>query len=284
MTDQTKRLIVGLLSIAGAVSTGYLLFHERPDAFSIRSEGLKEKRRFLVALPPSYQTHPQTRYPILFLLDGGDRRQFSGDIPLYSRSQAVLKRLFAQGYPELILIGIDNVNRERDMIPIKRPDLAVQSGGSDLFLKFIGQELVPRIESAYRGNGTRILYGESYGGLFVLYVLGTRPDLFDHYLAISPAIGAAPHLIREKVLVLAGANSKRPLSLVMIYGEKDAPMVTDHVDDLYRRMVPVTPPDVRLVSRCLAGEGHNPHASLERGLKLIEDLLRPSGSHGSTSH
>jgi len=41
---------------------------------------------------------------------------------------------------------------------------------------------VPYINQAYRINDTRLLVGESFGGLFAAYVLMFKPSLFTDYL------------------------------------------------------------------------------------------------------
>ncbi len=61
-------------------------------------------------------------------------------------------------------------------------------GGADNFVRFLSDELMPWVESRYRTRPYSILVGHSYGGLFAVHTLLTRPDLFDAYLAISPSL------------------------------------------------------------------------------------------------
>lgn len=63
--------------------------------------------------------------------------------------------------------------------------------GADDFIVFIEEVLRPFIQESVFPNVdfTRdALYGHSFGGLFVIYALLTRPDLYDTYLTASPAI------------------------------------------------------------------------------------------------
>ncbi|QDT33114.1 Ferri-bacillibactin esterase BesA [Thalassoglobus polymorphus] len=64
-----------------------------------------------------------------------------------------------------------------------------KSGGADEFLDFIQGELKPHIESRVRIDRSRqAIYGHSFGGLFVLHTLFSRPDAFQNYIAASPSV------------------------------------------------------------------------------------------------
>jgi predicted alpha/beta superfamily hydrolase len=64
-----------------------------------------------------------------------------------------------------------------------------KTGGAAKFLECIEKEVFPFMESNYRISAAeRGLGGYSYGGLFSLYVLFKRPELFSHYFAGSPSI------------------------------------------------------------------------------------------------
>jgi predicted alpha/beta superfamily hydrolase len=98
--------------------------------------------------------------------------------------------------PPLIVVGIANTDRTRDLTPthadMKNPDGTVTafptSGGADRFLDFIQTELIPEIEKRYRTAPYRIFAGHSFGGLFAIHALITRPDLFNAYIAVSPSL------------------------------------------------------------------------------------------------
>lgn len=62
---------------------------------------------------------------------------------------------------------------------------------ADNFIEFVDNALRPWVrQTAFpKARFDRdALYGHSFGGLFVLYALVTRPDLFDTYLCASPAL------------------------------------------------------------------------------------------------
>lgn len=60
--------------------------------------------------------------------------------------------------------------------------------GSDDFIAFIEGALRPFLRSEFPNVafGREAIYGHSFGGLFVIYALLRRPDLFDTFLAASP--------------------------------------------------------------------------------------------------
>lgn len=93
---------------------------------------------------------------------------------------------------EMIVVGIINTDRTRDLTPTKATGtIAAQfatAGGADNFLKFIETELIPEIEKSYRVQPYRVLAGHSLGGLFAIHALITRPELFNSYVAVSPSL------------------------------------------------------------------------------------------------
>jgi tetratricopeptide (TPR) repeat protein len=93
---------------------------------------------------------------------------------------------------EMIIVGITNTDRTRDLTPTKAvgPNAGTfpTAGGADNFLKFIETELMPEIEKNYRVTPYRVLAGHSFGGLFTIHAMITRPELFRSYVAVSPSL------------------------------------------------------------------------------------------------
>ena len=140
---------------------------------SIRSEILHENRKILVHLPEGYDTSKQI-YTVLYRLDGSPNSLF-GTVAVANRMTDIQK---------IIIVAIENVNRDRDMMPVRSNYYSGTIGG-EKFLGFIERELIPAIESKYRTNHKRILCGQSLSGLFTLYALLTKPKLFDGYIGCS---------------------------------------------------------------------------------------------------
>ncbi len=268
MARLPDRKAVILFSAAAATALLWFLLNPRhPDRVDIHSKLLGENRSLLVRLPAGYAAG-KSLYPLLVLLDGGDRKQFSGDEPLYSRSKKLLSGFEKEGYPPMILIGIANRDRERDMTPIQRPDIYAGGGGAKAFMEFIETEVMPFAERRWRIGPTRILYGESYGGLFVLDVLARGRQVFSDYIAVSPTVGVWP----QGLAACFRRRSDRffaARSLYIVYGEKDAPLVAGHTIPLFREIDAILPAGLRRRLDILPREGHNPSRSLELGLRFV---------------
>ncbi|ALQ56266.1 Esterase [Pseudoalteromonas issachenkonii] len=150
---------------------------------TIKSAVLNEERTVVVQLPKSYQSEPNKVYPVIYRLDG------AGNIPLAS---AVIERLQNDNRaPEVIIVAIENTNRLRDMYPTvnKEPQGPVgEGGGSAKFLAFFEQELIPLVNKNYRTHDYKVIAGASAGGVFALYALQAKPELFQAHIAYSPAV------------------------------------------------------------------------------------------------
>jgi predicted alpha/beta superfamily hydrolase len=154
-----------------------------PAKLTIKSAVLGEDRVILVRTPPGYETNKRA-YPVLYMTDGDAH---------IGHTSSTIEFLAQNGrMSELIVVGITNTDRTRDLTPDKAvgPNAAQfpTAGGSDKFLKFIETELIPQIEKSYRTEPYRILAGHSLGGLFAVHALITRPELFNSYIAVSPSL------------------------------------------------------------------------------------------------
>jgi uncharacterized protein len=163
----------------------------------IKSEALGEERVILVRTPPGYERDGQ-RYPALYLTDGDAHLGHTAStIEFLARSGRM---------PEMIVVAITNTDRTRDLTPtnasMARPDGGEMkfptSGGADRFLKFIETELIPKIEKDYRTQPYRVFAGHSFGGLFAIYALLTRPEIFNAYIAASPSMHWDNQLLSRK--------------------------------------------------------------------------------------
>ena len=154
-----------------------------PTKLTIKSAVLGEDRVILVRTPPGYETNNRA-YPVLYMTDGDAH---------IGHTSSTIQFLAQNGrMSELIVVGITNTDRTRDLTPDKAVGPAAAqfptAGGSDKFLKFIETELIPQIEKTYRVEPYRILAGHSLGGLFTVHALITRPELFNSYIAVSPSL------------------------------------------------------------------------------------------------
>lgn len=106
-----------------------------------------------------------------------------------------------QNIPRMIVVGIESTDRDRDYTstPNSGKDYSFPaSGGADKFLEFLETELIPMLDSRYQTAPNRCIVGWSFSGLFLMHAAVKKPDLFNMFLCISPAIWWDNDLIYEK--------------------------------------------------------------------------------------
>ena len=155
--------------------------------------------RISVALPFNYLPSDTTRYPVLYVLDGDP------NLPMAALIQRNMS--YDHEVPDVIMVGIgyqvDNFLSTRsfrvlDYTPshVAKIDsemtashhMKMVTGGSADFLQVLEKEIIPYIENNYKTNKGRSLAGHSLGGLFALYTLFHKPELFQKYLISSPSL------------------------------------------------------------------------------------------------
>lgn len=147
---------------------------------SLYSKVLDEHRKLTIYLPDSYAADSAQKYPVMYLLDGPQHIEYTASI---------MQHLNRLGYmPELLIVGIANTDRSRDLTPSKDQPFAPTAGGANNFLDFLEKELIPFVDKKYPTADFRILTGHSFGGLFVMHSLSTRPQLFNAHFAFSPSL------------------------------------------------------------------------------------------------
>ena len=228
---------------------------------TIYSQLLNEERTLSVALPDEYES-TKNDYPVLYVLDAEGQKLFPGCV------STVVDLQQQDLIPQMIVIGIWNTARNRDMIPTAvshRPG----SGGSIRFLSFIKNELIPYIGQNYRTTNFSVLYGMSNSALFTVYAMLEKPVTFNAYIASSPMIGHCPDFIQKKAEEFISKDQLNDRVLYMIYGTEDSRRVIEYVPDFEKYLETKAPQGFISNLVILAGEGHVPDSSLERGLKYI---------------
>ncbi|HBH47972.1 MAG TPA: esterase [Bacteroidales bacterium] len=152
---------------------------------SIDSKILNEQRPLMIYLPNGYSINKS--YPVVYLLDGYAN---------YHNMSTIVAHLSWTNdkiCPEMIVVGIPNTNRNRDLTPYKpsfdphMPQYMLEeSGGGEEFISFIEKELMPYIESKFSTAPYRVLFGASLGGFMVLHTLLHHTELFNAYIATDP--------------------------------------------------------------------------------------------------
>jgi predicted alpha/beta superfamily hydrolase len=147
-------------------------------SIKFKSKVLNEDRMLFIYLPDSYE-EPQKSYPVLYLLDAETNFKYTcGIVDLLSRSSII---------PEMIIVGLPNTDRMRDLTPTYDKKFNI-GGGAENFLAFLKEELIPFIDQNYKTQSFRILNGHSIGGLFTMYAFISDTLLFNSYIVTSPSM------------------------------------------------------------------------------------------------
>jgi predicted alpha/beta superfamily hydrolase len=163
---------------------------------SLFSSILGEERELIIHLPKDYDSAQV--YPVMYVLDGG-----SQDTHIATKFDV----LTAAGYaPKTIIVGIPNMsaeNRERNLTPpymrTDNDDKDSKLGEADKFIAFMESELFPFIEGNYPTSQVRLISGNSRGGLFVMYSLVYKPDLFQARFCFSAPFWRQDNILVSKV-------------------------------------------------------------------------------------
>jgi predicted alpha/beta superfamily hydrolase len=179
------------------------------DAFRLQSKAMNETRRYLVQVPEDY-AFVDDAYPVLVLLDGDEYFQLIS---------ATVKLLASTGrIPEMIVVGVPNTNRFRDLSPLPPApgDSTAREDWPRKFSSFMSDELLPEIDRSYRTRPYRVLIGHSVGGLFVVYSMMNAPAAFRGYISISPAFADNRALVNEvEPFLLSNKNLQADFYMTM---------------------------------------------------------------------
>ncbi len=96
----------------------------------------------MVRLPEDYNQSDKS-YPVLYRLDG--------DLNLFLETVGVISRLVYMDeiMPDMIVVMIENTNRNRDMMPTKT-NFFQSEPGADNFKEFIEEEFIPHVNRSFR--------------------------------------------------------------------------------------------------------------------------------------
>jgi uncharacterized protein len=197
------------------------------EAVRITSKVMGEDRTVLVSTPRGYE-EGKGRFPVLYMTDGDSH---------FLHTRGTIDFLVRNGLmPDVILVGVMNTDRTRDLTPTKgygqqadgsRVPLE-KSGGAGKFLDFFEKELIPYVDGAYRTAPYRIFAGHSLGGLFALDALVERTGLFNATIAASPSLSWDDDVILGRTANFLGSRKelRHTLFVTMANEEEGDPSPT----------------------------------------------------------
>lgn len=206
------RLLPVLFLLLGPVVTWADTWNSatRTHSHELESAALGETRTVLVRTPPSY--HEGQRHPVVYVPDAEWNFELVASYLDYMADNDL--------FPDMIVTGVINVNRNRDFLP--RPDPHFRdSGQAGRFLAFVRDEWVPFIGQNYRAGPQRVLIGHSFGGVITLHALFTEPELFDAYIALGASAWVSDRVLFEEAEAYFETHPEHAAFVYMAVGEND---------------------------------------------------------------
>ena len=260
---------MALCASALALGVGGAFAQDTDDAIvigqkrQIESKVLKETRALWISTPSGYDAGEES-YPVLYVLDGPDHfHHTSGTVGFLARNGRI---------PEMLVVAIPNTDRTRDLTPLspieEDRERFPSHGGADDFLRFLSDELIPFIDESYRARPYRVLVGHSFGGLFAVHALTTRPEVFSAYIAISPSLGWADQMLVPQAEAFFEATPELQADLFMTVGNEGGALLGG-VRKLSGILDETTPKGFRWGFNLMEEETHGsvPHRSTYQGLE-----------------
>lgn len=222
---------------------------------TFRSAILNEDREIEVSLPSGFGTSDRA-YPLVVVLDGRD---------LYSyvvSSTAVLTPNF---FPEMVIVGVRNTDRNRDF------DVTGADGADpEAFGAFLKNELIPYLGRQYRASGYRVLMGHSLAGFYAFHTSLHDPALFDASIATSPSLtyeGAESKIEDDFESLDRSAMTGRFFYLSA--GGEESEKLRNRIAQLEQRLIGLGIDGLTCETDVFPGEGHFPMKGFYQGLRRV---------------
>ncbi len=243
-----------------------------------KSTVLQEERPIIISLPIGYQDTGKN-YPVLYVLDGLQNIKHTvGTVELLTESGLI---------PPIIVVGIESLDRNRDLTPSNAGENLQgssgnagipQSGGAPKFLKFLSEELIPFVDTNYRTHPYRILEGHSLGGLFSVYTLMESPDLFDAFVVEAPALWWNKEEMTAKAKTFFKSNDNLDKTVYFGIGGGDGWEMRQELIRYIDVIEQHTPDNFKWIHEEVGDEGHMASRLLlnYRGLRFLFSDLKIS--------
>ncbi|MCF8381443.1 MAG: hypothetical protein K9H49_17855 [Bacteroidales bacterium] len=230
---------------------------------SIQSKVLNETRKIIIKLPKDYCNSDKS-YPVLYRLDG--------DADLFIETLAVINRLaYAEEIiPEMIVVMIENTNRNRDMMPVNTSFFQSEPGAEN-FRNFIESELIPHINNSYRTTNEKILCRQSLSAIFTLYYFLTSPDSFDSFIACSGGFPDCEEYFMNLTKNMLQTKQTSIKKIFLTHGLKDFLDPNGLIEKQLSNFNQLIETDENIVCefKIYKDEGHVPFQSLYHGLRFL---------------
>lgn len=209
--------------------------------YNFDSKTLNDSIGLQVYLPESYASTKED-YPVLYLLDG--QRFFANGVAI----QKSLRTPIA--LPEMIVVGIDSYRDSR----------RAQFRDGDKYTEFLKDEVIAFIDSNFRSNSERIIFGWEAAAYYISKMIVTQKELFSAAIISDGGFASENDIIdfqSDTEICLYIANSRKDIYYISS---------TDNFSELLTKY---QPKNLRWKYELFNEEVHQslPHLALYKGIK-----------------
>lgn len=232
-----------------------------------------------IGLPHGYDD-PERRFPVVYTLDAHYSFLIARNVTDHLSERNHLR--------EVVVVGIAyggplryRWHRTRDYTPTFVPEggygaeYQKVSGGAPKFLRALETEILPFVDRHYRTlSDDRTLVGHSYGGLFTVWTLLTRPGLFERYVSVSPSLWYDDGLVFRLDEAYAREHEALPGRAYLCVGSREGNAEIDMVGDFRKWVARLETRDydgLEFESSVMDDETHNSifPGCLSNGLRFV---------------
>ena len=189
-TIRTTILLIAILQLCNFINAQTNIPLISVDKIMLHSDILEEDRTINVHLPENYY-NSEEKYSVLYVFDSP--YNLTPVIGLVDHLESSY-----QSVPNMIVVGVENTTRNRDFINNKRDDFNFsEDKGADNYIKHFKNELIPYIDSVYRTQDFRLIYGHSLSASFGAYLMAKESELIDVCFAVDPAFWADTTMLTD---------------------------------------------------------------------------------------
>lgn len=210
--------------------------------------------RILVSYPVG--APPADGWPVLYVLDG------NAYFPIFAETRRVQEWydvgksiVVGVGYPIDVPYGAQRTD-DYTALPKGKP------GTREKFADFLTGTLRIEIGKRYKINLDRqALFGHSYGGLFAIHMLFSRPGAFHAIIAASPSLFAEQQgMLKEEhdfAASLKAGKIPKVSRLMVVAGDREETVLERwDPESFVKRIEPLSAYGLRVRSEIYVGEGH----------------------------
>jgi len=235
------------------------------------SKVLNEERTLLIKLPEGYENATESNYPVFYTLDGDTHfHRVAGTLQWLSDVAGVI--------PQHIVVALVADSSKQRLLNARTYKTKNYKDGKVIpaedFSLFLAKELIPYIDKTYRTQPIRTMAGHSAAGRSTLHTLKTTNNLFQAFIAMSPALSESE---RDLTFMKEVASKPKyaitsPIFLYVTLGNE--PIYQESFDTLKQSLEENESEFLNWKSKIYSTESHmsNPSKTLHDAMMAISDF------------